>query len=206
MSTAPAVSCFGKKKTATAVAYCKEGKGLIRVNGQPITLIEPENLRWKIYEPVLVVGEDKFSKVDIRCRVSGGGHVSQVYALRQAISKALVAYFAKYYDASSALELRQTLVAYDRTLLIADPRRMEPKKFGGHGARARSEYATGIIDLYMPSDKYLLQGKSRTDKLFHYSGSGGGSPPTAARIEELRSSVGGYASPSMHIVVIISFS
>ncbi|PWN93986.1 putative 40S ribosomal protein S16 [Acaromyces ingoldii] len=139
MSTAPAVSCFGKKKTATAVAYCKEGKGLIRVNGQPITLIEPENLRWKIYEPVLVVGEDKFSKVDIRCRVSGGGHVSQVYALRQAISKALVAYFAKYYDASSALELRQTLVAYDRTLLIADPRRMEPKKFGGHGARARRQ-------------------------------------------------------------------
>ena len=26
---------------------------------------------------------------------------------------------------------------YDRSLLVADPRRCEPKKFGGTGARAR---------------------------------------------------------------------
>lgn len=137
MVAAPAVSCFGKKKTATAVANAKEGKGLIRLNGQPLSLVEPETLKWKIFEPLLVVGEDKFSTVDIRCRVSGGGHTSQVYAIRQAIAKALVAYYAKYYDAASALELRQLFVAYDRTLLIADTRRMEPKKFGGRGARAR---------------------------------------------------------------------
>lgn len=61
MSNQPAVSCFGKKKTATAVAHAKEGKGLLRVNGQPIHLTEPEILRWKVYEPILVVGEDKFS-------------------------------------------------------------------------------------------------------------------------------------------------
>lgn len=59
--SAPSVSCFGKKKTATAVAHCKEGKGLIRLNGQPISLVQPEILRWKVFEPVLVVGEDKFS-------------------------------------------------------------------------------------------------------------------------------------------------
>jgi hypothetical protein len=35
--------------------------------------------------------------------------------------------------------LKKKLVAYDRTLLIADPRRMEPKKFGGAGARARRQ-------------------------------------------------------------------
>ncbi|EPQ27404.1 uncharacterized protein PFL1_04942 [Pseudozyma flocculosa PF-1] len=137
--SAPSVSCFGKKKTATAVAHAKEGKGLIRINGQPISLTQPEILRWKVYEPVLVVGEDKFSTVDIRVRVSGGGHTSQVYAIRQAIAKALVAYYAKYYDAASALELRQLFVSYDRTLLIADTRRMEPKKFGGQGARARRQ-------------------------------------------------------------------
>ncbi|KAE8203895.1 hypothetical protein CF335_g2855 [Tilletia laevis] len=133
------VSCFGKKKNATAVANAKEGKGIIRVNGQPLNLITPETLRWKVYEPVLVVGQDKFAPVDIRVRVSGGGHTSQVYAIRQAIAKSLVAYYAKYYDAASALELRQTLIAYDRTLLISDPRRMEPKKFGGRGARARRQ-------------------------------------------------------------------
>lgn len=79
------------------------------------------------------------SNVDIRIKVSGGGHVSQIYAIRQAIAKALVAYYAKYYDAASALELRQLFISYDRTLLIADPRRCEPKKFGGRGARARRQ-------------------------------------------------------------------
>lgn len=60
-----------------------------------------------------------------------------MYALRQAIAKAVVAYVAKYEDAASALEVRKVLVAYDRTLLVADPRRCEPKKFGGIGARSR---------------------------------------------------------------------
>ena len=61
MSSPQAVSCFGKKKTATAVAHARAGKGLLRINGQPISLVKPEVLRWKVYEPVLVVGEDKFA-------------------------------------------------------------------------------------------------------------------------------------------------
>jgi len=138
-SSAKAVQTFGKKKTATAVAHAKEGRGLIRVNGSPIQLVQPDILRFKIYEPVLVAGEDSFSALDIRVRVKGGGNTSQVYAIRQAIAKALVAYYAKYIDAYSAMELKKKLVAYDRTLLIADPRRMEPKKFGGAGARARRQ-------------------------------------------------------------------
>ena len=112
---------------------------MIRVNGSPINLVQPEILRFKIYEPVLVAGEDSFANIDVRVRVKGGGRTSQIYAIRQAISKAVVAYFAKYIDAFSAIELKKKLVAYDRTLLIADPRRMEPKKFGGAGARARRQ-------------------------------------------------------------------
>ncbi|KAJ2920168.1 hypothetical protein MD484_g139, partial [Candolleomyces efflorescens] len=138
-SSVKAVQTFGKKKTATAVAHAKEGRGIIRVNGSPIQLVKPEILRLKVYEPVLVAGEDAFSAVDIRVRVKGGGHTSQVYAIRQAIAKALIAYYAKYVDAFSAMELKKKLVAYDRALLIADPRRAEPKKFGGHGARARRQ-------------------------------------------------------------------
>lgn len=126
-------------QTATAVAHAKEGRGLIRINGSPINLVQPEILRMKVYEPVLVAGEESFTPLDIRVRVKGGGHTSQIYAIRQAIAKALVAYYAKYVDAYSAMELKKKLVAYDRTLLIADPRRMEPKKFGGHGARARRQ-------------------------------------------------------------------
>jgi small subunit ribosomal protein S16e len=130
---------FHTFQTATAVAHAREGKGLIRINGSPINLVQPEILRFKVYEPVLVAGEDTFANIDIRVRVKGGGHTSQIYAIRQAISKAVVAYYAKYVDAFSAIELKKKLVAYDRTLLIADPRRMEPKKFGGAGARARRQ-------------------------------------------------------------------
>ncbi|KAL1925158.1 40S ribosomal protein uS9 [Calcarisporiella thermophila] len=132
-----AVQTYGRKKTATAVAHCKRGNGLIRVNGSPLELLEPEILKFKVYEPILLVGQDKFANVDIRVRVSGGGHTSQVYAIRQAIAKAIVAFYQKYVDEASKKEIRDILVQYDRTLLVADPRRCEPKKFGGPGARAR---------------------------------------------------------------------
>ncbi|KAJ9656346.1 40S ribosomal protein S16 [Neophaeococcomyces mojaviensis] len=137
MSAPQSVQCFGKKKTATAVAHCKKGNGLVRVNGQPLSLVKPEILRFKVYEPLLVVGTDKFAGVDIRVRVTGGGHTSQVYAIRQAIAKSIVAYYQKYVDEYSKNQLKQALVQYDRTLLVADSRHAEPKKFGGPGARAR---------------------------------------------------------------------
>uniref|UniRef100_A0A8C5PK41 Small ribosomal subunit protein uS9 n=1 Tax=Leptobrachium leishanense TaxID=445787 RepID=A0A8C5PK41_9ANUR len=104
------VQVFGRKKTATAVAHCKRGNGLIK---------------------------ERFAGVDIRVRVKGGGHVAQVYAIRQAISKFLVAYYQKYVDEASKKEIKDILIQYDRTLLVADPRRCESKKFGGPGARAR---------------------------------------------------------------------
>lgn len=91
----------------------------------------------QVYEPILVVGLDKFANIDIRVRVTGGGHTSQVYAIRQAIAKSLVAYYQKFVDEHSKNLLKQALVAFDRTLLVADNRRCEPKKFGGRGARAR---------------------------------------------------------------------
>jgi len=77
------------------------------------------------------------ANVDIRVRVTGGGHTSQVYAIRQAIAKSIVAYYQKYVDEYAKNQLKQALVQYDRTLLVADNRRCEPKKFGGPGARAR---------------------------------------------------------------------
>jgi len=133
------VQSFGKKKTATAVAFIRNGRGAIKINSQPIKLVRPEMLRYKIYEPILVVGEHHFRDINMRCRVSGGGQTSQIYAIRQAMAKALVAYYAKYKDASSALELKNLYTTYDRSLLIADPRRSEAKKFGGRGARARRQ-------------------------------------------------------------------
>nr|ALS04339.1 40S ribosomal protein S16 [Acartia pacifica] len=131
------VQVFGRKKTATAVAYCKRGHGLIKVNGRPLHLVEPRALSYKLQEPILLLGKERFADIDVRIRVKGGGHVSQVYAIRQALSKALVAYYQKYVDEQSEQEIKDTLVQFDRSLLVADPRRNEPKKFGGPGARAR---------------------------------------------------------------------
>ena len=131
------VFCHGRKRTAVAVAHVKRGKGVLRVNGTPIHLLEPAILRFKVYEPILLLGEDRFAGVDIRVRVKGGGHVSQIYAIRQAIAKGIVAFYQKYVDEQSKKEIKEQLLAYDRTLLVADPRRCEPKKFGGPGARAR---------------------------------------------------------------------
>ena len=75
--------------------------------------------------------------MDIRIRVKGGGFTAQIYAIRQSIAKAIIAYYQKYVDESQKKEIKDILLAYDRTLLVADPRRCEPKKFGGPGARAR---------------------------------------------------------------------
>lgn len=119
------------------MAHVKAGKGLIKVNGSPISLVEPEVLRFKVYEPLTLVGLDKFQNIDVKVRVSGGGHVSQVYAIRQAIAKGLVAYHQKFVDEASKNELKKVFTSYDKTLLVADSRRMEPKKFGGKGARSR---------------------------------------------------------------------
>ncbi|XVE49219.1 hypothetical protein DITRI_Ditri01bG0064800 [Diplodiscus trichospermus] len=45
------VQCFNRKKTAVAVTYCKKGRGLIKINGCPIELVEPEILCFKAIEP-----------------------------------------------------------------------------------------------------------------------------------------------------------
>lgn len=131
------VQCFGRKKTATALAFVKKGSGGLKVNGVPITLLQPEILRLKTLEPIMLLGSEKFQDVDIRVRVKGGGTTSQIYAIRQAIAKGIVAYYQKFVDEASKKEIKDILVAYDRTLLVADSRRCEPKKFGGPGARAR---------------------------------------------------------------------
>lgn len=53
------VQVFGRKKTATAVAYCKRGKGLLKVNGRPLEEVEPKALQFKLMEPVLLLGKDR---------------------------------------------------------------------------------------------------------------------------------------------------
>jgi len=102
------VQCFGRKKNAVAVAAVKTGKGVLRVNGSPIELLEPQSLRVKVLEPILLLGLKRFQNLDIRIRVRGGGYVAQIYAIRQALSKGVVAYYQKYVNETEKREIKGT--------------------------------------------------------------------------------------------------
>ena len=128
---------------------------LFPVTGTPLELVQPDILRYKAFEPVLLLGRNRLKNLDIRIRVKGGGHVSQIYAIRQALAKAVIAFYQKckfcnchsssekchaddlafllylmvaVVDEQSKQQIKEVLLTYDRTLLVADPRRCEPKK------------------------------------------------------------------------------
>lgn len=121
----------GKRKTAIARATIRSGKGRIRINNTPLEILEPKIARDKIMEPLHHVG-DAWKELDISVRVSGGGYMGQAEAVRIAIARALLTW-------KKSVPLRTTLTDYDRTMIAGDPRRKEPKKFGGPGARARDQ-------------------------------------------------------------------
>ena len=131
------VYTHGKKRNAIANAVVQQGKGSITINRVPIQNVEPKTLRIKIFEPILLLGAEQFADLKIKVRVQGGGPVAQLYAARMAISKGIVAWKQKYVDEDEKTTVRKTFVSFDKGLLVADPRRMEPKKYGGPGARAR---------------------------------------------------------------------
>jgi small subunit ribosomal protein S9 len=121
----------GKRKTAIARGKFRAGKGRVRINKSPVELYDPELARLKIQEPLTLAG-DFLDKIDIDVRVVGGGVMGQAEAARMVIAKGLVQW-------TSDMELKEKFNLYDRTMLVGDPRRSEPKKYGGPGARARKQ-------------------------------------------------------------------
>merc|ERR1711918_253258 len=105
-------------KTAVSVALVRTGTGQVRVNGCPLHTVTPDILRLKVYEPLLLLGKERCAKVDIRMRVKGGGYTSQIYAMRKAIAKGIVAYYQKFIDEASKKEIKDIIMAYDRSLII----------------------------------------------------------------------------------------
>jgi len=122
----------GKRKTAIARATVRLGKGRIRINNVPLEIFEPKLARDKILEPLFLVDEKVWKEVDINAKVSGGGFMGQAEAARMAIAKGLLKW-------TKSTRLHTTFRDYDRTMIAGDPRRSEPKKFGGPGARARDQ-------------------------------------------------------------------
>jgi small subunit ribosomal protein S9 len=120
----------GKKKTAIARATVHDGSGKVRINAQPIELIDPESAQLKMLEPFRVVDDNIRSDVDIDVTIEGGGIMGQADAARTAIARGLVQH-------RNDAELRDAYMEFDRSLLVNDVRQSEAKKWGGPGARAR---------------------------------------------------------------------
>lgn len=127
---AEVIIASGKRKSAIARAYVKKGKGTVRINHMNLQAY-PEYLRSIMAEP-LALAEKYSKKVDIEVNVRGGGPVSQAEAVRTAIGKAIAEF-------SDDEEIKNLFMEYDRTLLVSDTRRKEPKKQLGRGARKRRQ-------------------------------------------------------------------
>jgi len=120
----------GKKKTAIARATVRDGEGRVRVDAQPVELVEPALAKLKMLEPFRIAADDLRESVDVDVSVEGGGVMGQADATRTAIARGLVQH-------TNDAELRDAYMEFDRSLLVNDVRQSESKKWGGPGARAR---------------------------------------------------------------------
>lgn len=127
--TSKSVVARGKRKESIARATIREGKGNIRMNKISINALSNKYIRDLICQPLSFVGPE-VNSIDIDVSVFGGGAMGQAQAARTAIANALVHYF-------EGMNLKEKFIEVDRTFLIEDVRRVEPKKFRGPKARAR---------------------------------------------------------------------
>jgi len=121
----------GKRKMAIARALIKKGNGRVRINGVPVEVYAPEVARMRIIQ-TLLLADPVSRQYDIDVYVKGGGFMGQAEAASIAIARALV-------GVSRSKRLRSIYLNFDRVLLAGDPRRTEPKKFGGPGPRRRKQ-------------------------------------------------------------------
>lgn len=124
----------GKRKRAIARASMSGGSGRIMINGVSAQLIKPKEIRDLILEPIIISKKvtDLMKDYDVKINVYGGGIMGQAQASRTALAKAIV-------ETTKNEGLKRAYMLYDRSILVEDHRRVEPKKFGGPKARARNQ-------------------------------------------------------------------
>lgn len=122
----------GKRKEAIARARLVSGAGEVVVNGINATILKPREISELILEPIRIskTARNLMSGSKIIVDVHGGGISGQAQAARNAVAKVIVA-------SSGDESLRKMYMDYDRSMLVDDVRRVEPKKFLGTKARAR---------------------------------------------------------------------
>lgn len=120
---------IGRRKTAVARIYMKQGSGQILINGRDYKEYFPlATLQYVVLQPfILAKMEGQF---DVKVNLDGGGISGQAEALRLAISRALVELYP---------EVRPVLKI--KGLMRRDPRMVERKKPGQPKARKRFQFS-----------------------------------------------------------------
>ena len=123
------VNAVGRRKTAIARIFLKEGNGNIIVNKKSLEEYFPlTTLRYVVKQPLELLGVT--GQYDIKVNVCGGGFNGQAEALRLGIARALVKVNA---------EDKPKLKAAG--FMTRDPREVERKKPGRPGARKRFQFS-----------------------------------------------------------------
>jgi small subunit ribosomal protein S9 len=123
------IMAIGRRKTAVARIYLKEGQGNITVNEKDYKAYFPTQiLQYQVVEPFELT--NNAGKFDVKVNLDGGGITGQAEALSLAISRAL----CKINE-----EFRPALKA--KGLLRRDPRMVERKKYGQKKARKRFQFS-----------------------------------------------------------------
>jgi len=123
------INALGRRKTAVARIYMKDGNGSITVNGRDYKEYFPTGTLQYVVTQSLEIS-DALGKYDIKANLDGGGITGQVEALRLAISKALC---------ELNPENRPPLKA--KGLMRRDPRMVERKKPGQKKARKKFQFS-----------------------------------------------------------------
>jgi small subunit ribosomal protein S9 len=119
----------GRRKTAVARVYLREGEGKIIVNGRDVdTYFANPMLVFIVKQPLQLT--DSLTKYDIVINVVGGGPSGQAGACRHGISRALVACDESYRPALHA-----------SGFMTRDSRMVERKKYGQPGARRKFQFS-----------------------------------------------------------------
>lgn len=130
----------GTRKTALAIANCEHQENndfTLKIDNKPLNVFTDKFLTSKIIEIIKVIGEENLNNLNIKIKTKGGGSVAKVTAIRLALCKAVVAFYGKFYDESKKQEIKTKLLNFDKYSLISDTRKVEAKKVGGPGARAK---------------------------------------------------------------------
>lgn len=119
----------GRRKTAIARVYIRQGRGTLKINEKDIEsyFSTPEQVQLA-KKPLLVTESD--NKYDILITVCGGGLSGQAGACSHGLARAL-----SQVDEANHTPLKQN------GLLTRDSRMVERKKYGQRGARRRFQFS-----------------------------------------------------------------